>query len=131
MLVNTRKFPEIKQWLRERVAAGEEIQVPEIADYELRRGLLRLKDAKGIERLDQMATQLGYLPLTTDVMRKAAEFWAEARQRGSATAPDLALDGDVILAAQAAALGGNTVVATENPRDLSRYTPAFHWSQLG
>ena len=130
MLVNARKFPEIKQWLRERVAAGEEIQVPEIADYELRRGLLRLNDAKGIARLDQLAIQLGYLPLTTGAMRTAAEFWAEARQQGRATAPDLALDGDVILAAQAATLGGSAIIATENPRDLSRYTPASHWQQI-
>ena len=40
---------------------------------------------------------LEYLPLTTDVMLQAAAFWAQARQTGTPTAPDPALDGDVIL----------------------------------
>src|SRR5688572_31554553 len=88
MIVNPRKFPEIKQWLQQRVAAGEDIRVPELADYELRRGLLRLNDATGIQRLEQLATDLGYVPITTEAMRQAARFWAEARRRGSATAPD-------------------------------------------
>ena len=37
-------------------------------------------------------------------MLKAAEFWAGARRSGSPTAPEAALDADVILAAQAAML---------------------------
>jgi predicted nucleic acid-binding protein len=130
MIVNPRKFPEIKQWLQQRVGAGEEIRIPELADYELRRGLLRLKDAIGIQRLDQLAADLGYLAISTAAMRQAAQFWADARRRGAATAPDLALDGDVILAAQAATLAGGAVIATENPGDLSRYTTALHWKAI-
>src|SRR6266542_2050328 len=120
MIVNPRKFPEIKEWLQHRATAGEPILVPEIADYELRRGLLRLQDHQGIQRLDFLTTSLGYLPITTAAMRQAAEFWAQARRRGAATAPDLALEGDVIVAAQAVVLGDNTVIATENVGDLSR-----------
>jgi predicted nucleic acid-binding protein len=130
MIVNARKFPEIKEWLQQLVAAGEELRVPEICDYELRRGLLRLRDSKGIERLDYLCANLGYLPITTAAMHKAAELWAAARHRGAATAPDLALDGDVILAAQALVLGASTVIATENPRDLIRYTAASAWNLI-
>ena len=104
--------------------------VPEISDYELRRGLLRLRDPIGIQRLDDLHSLLEYLPITTEAMRQAAEFWADARRRGYATAPDLALDGDVILAAQAATLGSNVVIATENAGHLSRYTTASPWDQI-
>ena len=129
-IVNPRKFPEIKQWLQQLQRAGEDIRIPEIADYELRRGLLRLGDTTSIQRLDGFHLLLGYVPITTAAMRRAAEFWADARRRGYATAPDLALDGDVILAAQAATLAGSTVIATENVSHLSRYTTASLWDQI-
>jgi hypothetical protein len=63
-------------------------------------------------------------------MRKAAEFWADARRRGYATAPDLALDGDVILAAQAVTLGNNVVIATDNVNHLSRYATVAPWDRI-
>jgi PIN domain len=129
-IINARKFPEIKQWLRQRLAAGEQVRIPEIADYEVRRGLLRVGDAAGIHRLDSFHVVLGYIPITTAAMRKAAEFWADACQRGYATAPDLALDGDVILAAQASTLASSTVIATENVQHLSRYATASLWNQI-
>ena len=55
------------------------------------------------------------LPAPEDrtVMRQAAELWAQTRRRGAATVPDPALDGDVILAAQAVILGSNTIIATD------------------
>src|SRR5262245_30495174 len=61
---------------------------------------------------------LEYLPLTADALRRAAEFWALARQGGYPTAPDPALDADVIFAAQAATLGAPAVVATGNVAHL-------------
>jgi hypothetical protein len=73
---------------------------------------------------------LGYLPLTTAAMRQAAQFWAEARRRGHGTAAESALDGDVILAAQAATYGGGTIIATENVGHLGRYTTALPWHQI-
>jgi hypothetical protein len=59
----------------------------------------------GLTRLDGLARLLEYLPLTTAAMRQAAVFWAQGRQQGQPTADDKALDGDVILAAQAMTLG--------------------------
>lgn len=102
--------------------------VPEIADYEVRRELLRAGKVKGLSRLDVIKNSVGYLPLTTSIMLKAAELWAEARRRGMPTADPKALDCDVILAAQALEFGG--VVATENVGHLSRFVDARPWRSI-
>jgi predicted nucleic acid-binding protein len=105
--------------------------VPEIADYEMRRELLRANKVSGLTRLDALARLLEYLPLTTAAMRQAAVFWAQARQQGQPTADDKALDGDVILAAQAITLGvRDVVIATTNVGHLSRFAPAALWPEI-
>ena len=72
------------QWLQSLVAAGTRVIVPEIADYEVRRELLRANRLRGLARLDALAGRLEYLPLTTLAMRQAAQFWANARKGGYA-----------------------------------------------
>jgi hypothetical protein len=106
--------------------------VPEIADYEVRRELVRASKSRAIERLDELCQGLRYQPLATSIMRDAAALWADARNRGAATAHDLALDGDVILAAQARDLAeqGSVVVATTNVKHLARYVEARVWSDV-
>ena len=54
----------------------ESIAIPEIADYEVRRELLRANKTKGLAQLDAFANLLEYLPLTTSAMHQAALFWA-------------------------------------------------------
>lgn len=123
-----------KDWLAGLLAARVQVRVPEIADYETRRELLRAGRSGAVARLDDLAGRVGYVPITTAAMRRAAAFWADARSRGRPTAPDHALDGDVILAAQAAELadGGDNdvVVATTNVGHLSRFVAARHWSEV-
>jgi predicted nucleic acid-binding protein len=119
-----------RQWVADLLAAGRRVIVPEIADYEVRRELIRLGGTVALANLDNYGSQLEYLPLTTSAMRRAAELWAQARRTGHPTAPDPALDGDVILAAQALTLNIAVVVATGNPAHLSRYVPAELWSNL-
>lgn len=54
----------------------------------------------------------------------AAEFWATARKKGKKSADDASLDADMILAAQAEALGGEDgrpVIATTNVRHLELF----------
>lgn len=124
-----------KGWLASLTSAGVRILVPEIADYELRRELLRSRKSTGLMRLDAFIHALGsdYLPITTAAMRQAAEYWAYARQQGVPTAPDLALDADVILAAQAWEAGvtmGDIVVATTNVRHLKRFVVAQMWQEI-
>ena len=55
-------------WLAGLVAGGAQVLVPEIADDDVRRELLRANRLKGIRRLDQLKTSLGYLPITTAAM---------------------------------------------------------------
>jgi predicted nucleic acid-binding protein len=110
------------------VLHGARIWVPEIADYEVRRELLRANKTRGIARLDLLKNSIGYLPLTTPIMLKAAELWAQARRSGTPTADPKALDCDVILAAQALAVQG--IVATENVGHLSRFVEARHWREI-
>ncbi len=119
---------DIRQWLRDHLAAGAEVSVPEIADYELRRELLRVGRTSGLRRLDALIDEIGYLEIDTPTMRRAAELWALARQQGLVTSPQEALDGDVILAAQAEQVGG--VVATENPVHLAWFVTAKRWRDL-
>ena len=110
---------------------GSRVIVPEIADYEVRRELLRANKVRGLERLDALAGLLEYLPLSTAAMRQAAIFWAQARQQGRPTADDKALDGDVILAAQAMTLGAaDIVIATTNVSHLSRFAPTALWPDI-
>lgn len=116
------------QWMESLVLKGDEVLVPEIADYEVRRELLRAQKIQGLARLDILKNNLGYLPLTTPVMLKAAELWAQARNSGLPTADPKALDCDVILAAQALEKDG--IVATENVGHLSRFVDARDWRDL-
>ena len=107
--------------------------MPEIADYEVRRELLRAGKTAGIDRLNAFISYATYLPLTTASMRIAAQLWADARNTGVATADAAALDGDVIVVAQAISLNSseqNFVVATENVRHLSRFVPAKPWQEI-
>ena len=116
------------QWMESLILNGDEVLVPEIADYEVRRELLRAQKTHGLARLDILKNSLGYLPLTTSVMLKAAELWAQARNSGLPTADPKALDCDVILAAQALEKDG--IVATENVGHLARFVDARDWRDI-
>ncbi|MFM7575011.1 MAG: PIN domain-containing protein [Snowella sp.] len=78
--------------------------MPEIVDYEITRELLRANKLAGLEKLDKLKSLISYLPITTEVMLKAGELWAETRKKGKPTEDNRSLDGDVILAAQALSL---------------------------
>ena len=130
-----------KAWLRGLLSEGVRVVVPAIADYELRRELLRADKAQGLARLDDLTARLGYLAVDETVLRNAARLWAEVRKLGKPTAPDLALDGDCILAAQARTAyklldheevvrGFQVVIATTNPKHLQRLATARLWTEV-
>lgn len=119
-----------KVWLEYLPQKGYIVMLPEIADYEVRRELIREGKTAGIRRLDQLKSQIPYRPLTTEVMLLAAQLWADARKRGKPTADSHALDGDVILAAQAILevnAGNEVVIATTNVGHLSQFVDAREW----
>lgn len=63
----------------------------------------------------------------------AANLWTEARKTGQTTADPKALDGDVILSAQARILCNETtevIIATTNVAHLSRFTTALDWQSI-
>lgn len=122
-----------KKWLLEVLSGGTQVIVPEIADYELRRELLRAGKTESVDRLDALTATLNYLPITTAAMRRAAEFRADLRRKGRPTAESAALDGEVILAAQALRAGlspDRVVVATTNPGHLSLMVQAENWESI-
>jgi predicted nucleic acid-binding protein len=131
MVAHPQPDEEIVTWLARLLAEGVKVLIPEVADYEVRRELLRAGMVKSIARLDQLKATLGFLPIASEAMLKAAEFWAEARRRGRPTAHERTLDADAILAGQAATVfGKEVVVATGNPRHLARFVAASDWIEI-
>jgi predicted nucleic acid-binding protein len=123
-----------RAWLADIFQTGHSVFIPEIADYEIRRELLRANKSHGIRRLDDFiaAEPNRCLPITTNVMRQAAIFWADARRRGQPTAADAALDADCILAAQSIALGSldSVLIATTNTGHLRQFVAAELWENI-
>lgn len=125
-------------WLRSISAAGATVVIPEIAHYEVRREIFRIRAVGSLRRLEYCldpSSGLVHLTLTTDAIIKAAEFWAFLRQTGLPTASPDALDADAILAGQAALAGqpGDTVtIATTNLAHLNRFPgiDARTWDQI-
>jgi predicted nucleic acid-binding protein len=122
-----------KIWLRQLLLGEVTVCVPEIADYELRRELLRMTRTESIRRLDELKNRLRYVPIVTSAMLKAAELWAAARTAGRPTADEKALDADAILAAQSIGIAGegdSVIVATTNVGHLSRFVDARLWRDI-
>jgi predicted nucleic acid-binding protein len=134
LITNPKLSPEsvaCAQWLQTHITAGSRIIIPEIADYEVRRELLRANKVKGLSRLDDLAKLVEYLPIETVAMRQAAKLWAQARQQGQPTSGDKTIDGDMILVAQAMTLGvKDVVIATTNIGHLSRFITAELWQNI-
>jgi len=136
MVTNPKSSPDneaCQNWLANLVATGAEVVIPEIADYEVRRELLRAGKDRGLGRLDALKAMLGYAPVTTAAMLKGAEFWAAARRMGRQSADDASLDTDMILAAQAAVIdrsGQLAVIATTNVRHLTLFSAAKFWRDI-
>ena len=108
-----------------------ELSYPKFADYEVRRELIRARKQAGLMRLDALVELLDYAPIDTATMRHAAVLWAQARQAGKPTADRHALDGDVILAAQALTIEhSEVVVATTNVGHLARFVKSALWNDI-
>jgi predicted nucleic acid-binding protein len=104
--------------------SGILVIIPAIADYEVRRGLLKKGAPAKLRNLGALRTRLAFVGISTPALEKAAEFWASLQRSGRPTADKKALDGDAILAGIAATIGGDddqVIIATENLRHLNRF----------
>ena len=132
-ITHPRMHEDVKSWFQGHLRHGSTICVPEIADYELRRELLRSGHGESVIRLDDLERVLVYVPITTAIMLRAAELWARMRNLGLPTAEEASLDGDVILASQAMDVersDGETVVVTDNVGHLGRMVKAKNRDEL-
>jgi len=125
----------VLKWINRLIREGHQPFVPEIADYELRRELIRIGSKNAIGRLNALGTALGYIPLDTETMRRAAELWAQSRAQGRPLAHEHALDGDVILSSQAQLLADanprdDVIVATTNVAHLRGFVAADEWQKI-
>ena len=121
-----------QDWLEALLLGGATVYLPEIADYETRRELIRSGQIGGIVWLNDLADQIDFLRIDSGSMLKAAELWAQARNQRIATADKHALDADMILCAQALSLGlapSEFVIATSNVKHLSRFVAGGRMGQ--
>jgi len=123
-----------RQWLNDCETAGHTLLVPAIAYYEAWRELEQREAASQIARLRAFCLLPSrFIPLTTAHLESAARLWGAARRAGLPTASLQALDGDVILAAQALSLGlspPDYIIATTNVGHLSRFVPCDEWTNI-
>ena len=129
----------VNNWLFSLLGKGVYVVSSHICDYEVRRSLilesLRKTNVDSIQELDDLDNYLTFLPLTDEVMKEAANIWAEARIQGMPTADEKSLDADVIICAQYKLLeleypGRYIVIATTNVDHLSRFAEAKEWNDI-
>lgn len=111
-----RRHANIRAWFLSALE-DHEFMVSEVADYELRRELVRISASRSLARLDELGRELRYVPVTTATWRSAANLWAWMRRSGKSTSAATALDGDVLIAAQART--EEATVLTTNPRHFA------------
>ena len=128
-----------EQWLLGLLSKGVSVLTSDICDYEVRRNLilesLRKPNVNSVDSLDELKDLITCLPISNEVMIKAASLWAEARIQGVPTADDKSLDADIIICAQYKLLeqeypGRYIVIATTNVKHLSRFTEAKEWEEI-
>jgi hypothetical protein len=124
-----------RSWAESLVTAGVTLLLPAIADYEVRRELLRAGKTASVARLDALRANpaFQYIPMTDAALTHAATLWADARRRGLPTADPAELDCDVVLAAMLLTANvpkDQIVVATSNVGHLSRFLPAESWQNI-
>ena len=114
-----------ESWLSGLQASGVVILIPAIADYEVRRELIRTGATAKLDRLARLRRRFNWVDITSEALEQAAEFWAILRQSGRPTAGNDALDADAILAGMASTMaqpGDSVVIATTNVKHLARFS---------
>ena len=130
---------DVLRWAGAHIRVGNRIMTPSIADYEVRRELIRLGKMAGIASMDTWnhIPSDRFVTLTDSALQLAATLWAQARNSGAATADPKELDCDVLIAAQAldyqtshGIASNDIVVATVNVGHLVRFIRADIWQNI-
>ena len=138
LITNPKRTPDTiaaTEWVIEMMSAGHRFIVPAIADYEVRRELIRAKKSKGLTSLNVWNSALPdrYLELSNSALHLGANLWAHARNSGTSTADPKELDCDVLIAAQAIDTGIHLtefIVATVNVGHLALFVPCDLWMNI-
>ena len=138
LVTNPKKNPETiaaAQWIYNMEGAGNRFIVPAIADYEVRRELVRSGKARSVARLNEFNTAAGdrFLSVTDAALLRAADMWAQSRNAGTPTADPKELDGDVLIAAQVLEVGlpsSDYIIATTNPGHILQFAPCAVWTTI-
>lgn len=135
--VDSRLSNEYKAWYVSLEDVGCYFYVPQIADYEVRRNLHLEGMNTSIIMLDEFihAEADRYLRLTAEEIDLASQFWGQLRNAARGGSDEKALDGDVLIAAQARALEESdpftrVVVATGNVKHFRDIAFAELWSDI-
>ena len=100
-LISSSKVKEVidcQDWFYYLLSKGVLVVTSAICNYEVKRELIRRNNIREINNLNQIRTFIDLLRVNEPTLELAAELWAEARNKGLATADNLSLDADVIFA---------------------------------
>lgn len=133
--IGTPKADDCRAWLVALELAGVDVLIPTVADYEVRRELVRIGATAKLGNLDGLLARFPLADVTAEAFRRAAEFWAIVRRGGLPTAGRDELDADALIAGVAATVGapGDVVaIATTNVRHLARFPgiDAREWNTI-
>ena len=132
-----KKYSDFFAWIQSNIAYKNDLVIPEVADYEVRRSLIKI-GSRSISILDDLQSYEGfeYLPINTRAMRIAAESWATARKQGKQGTGNSRLDADMVLVGQtlefseAIKVEEDVVLATTNIKDLEDFCNAKKWEEI-
>jgi predicted nucleic acid-binding protein len=124
-ICHPRKHLDVRAWFLHALV-DHEMLLPEVADYELRRELLRLDSKRSIHRLDELTREIQYVPMTTATWRSAAKLWAEQRRAGRPTGDGL--DADLLIATQAREEAA--AVVTLNEKHFVGLVDVYSWTSV-
>jgi predicted nucleic acid-binding protein len=128
-----------QNWLYQLIARGVYAISSEICDYELRRSLIlesfTTNNQRSRDNLNYLNSLIDFFPVSTEVLQKAAELWAQARRQGIPTADRKNIDADMIIAATSQLVqtqypGRNLLVATTNVKHIDSFIAAKTWEDI-